>query len=55
MILLAVPALLVFLAVTIIVAAVAWGWRNGTLHTTEQERVDIEFERIVHRLHPRAG
>jgi hypothetical protein len=23
------------------------GWSNGTLHTTEQERFDLEFERIA--------
>ncbi len=38
------------LGVTIIVGASAWGWRNGTMHTTEQERIDLEFERIVRRL-----
>jgi hypothetical protein len=53
MTLLAVPALFVALAVTIIVVAMIWGWRNGTLHLSEQEHVDVEFERIVRRLEPR--
>jgi hypothetical protein len=38
---------LVLSAVTAMVAALAWGWSNGTLHTTEQERFDPEFERIA--------
>ncbi len=42
------------LGATIIAGASAWGWRNGTLHTTEQERIDMEFERIVRRLDSRA-
>jgi len=53
MTLLAVPALVVAVAVTIIVVAMIWGWRNGTLHLSEQEHVDVEFERIVRRLEPR--
>ncbi len=47
--------LLVALAVKIIVAAVAWAWRTGTLHPSEQERIDLEFERIVRRLESPAG
>ncbi len=47
--------LLVALAVTIIVTTVAWAWHRGTLHPTEQERVDLEFERIVRRLESPAG
>lgn len=38
------------LAVAILTAVVWWAWRNGTLQTTDQERVDFEFERIVRRL-----
>jgi hypothetical protein len=44
------PALLALLALMIIVAALAWGWRHETLRTTEQEWTDIEFERIIRRL-----
>ena len=43
-------ALVPVLALMIVTAALAWGWPNGTLHTTEQERFDMEFERIVRRL-----
>jgi hypothetical protein len=50
MTLLAIPALLVALAVTIIVVAMIWAWRNGTSYLSEQEHVDFEFERIVRRL-----
>lgn len=32
-----------------IVAAVIWGWSNGTLRETAQERYDWDFEKIVAR------
>jgi hypothetical protein len=41
---------LVVLAFAIVAASIAWAWRHGTLHPTEQERTDLEFERIVRRL-----
>lgn len=41
---------LVAIALAIVATTIAWAWRNGTLHTSEQERVDLEFERIVRRL-----
>jgi hypothetical protein len=37
-------------SVGVIVGAVAWGWRNGTLGETPQERFDREFDRIARRL-----
>jgi hypothetical protein len=43
-------ALLVVTPVLTIVASVAWGWRNGTLAESPQERMDWEFERIVRRI-----
>jgi hypothetical protein len=46
---------LVLSAVTAMVAALAWGWSNGTLHTSEQERFDLEFERIARRFHSPTG
>jgi hypothetical protein len=48
-------AVLVLWAVMLMVAALAWGWTNGTLHTTEQERFDLEFERIARRLESLTG
>jgi hypothetical protein len=48
-------AVLVLSAVMAMVAALAWGWSNGTLHTTEQERFDLEFERIARRLESPTG
>lgn len=45
-----VALVLVAVAVVIIAAAVAWGWCHDTLRTSEQERYDFEFERIVRRL-----
>lgn len=48
-------AVLVLSAVMAMLAALAWGWRNGTLHTTEQERFDLEFERIARRLESPTG
>lgn len=47
------PALTVLLSTQIVLAALAWGWRNGTLHVSEQERVDMEFDRIVRRFRGR--
>jgi hypothetical protein len=41
---------LVVMALAIVAATIAWAWRHGTLRTTEQERIDLEFERIVRRL-----
>ena len=41
---------LVLAAAVIVAAALAWGWRNDTLRTSEQEHFDLEFERIVRRL-----
>ncbi|MDH3605616.1 MAG: hypothetical protein OER12_01320 [Acidimicrobiia bacterium] len=32
-----------------ILLAVGWGWRNGTLVESAQDRVDWDFERIVDR------
>lgn len=40
-------AMPVLLAVMIMVAAVGWARRHGTLHPSEQELVEVEFERIV--------
>jgi hypothetical protein len=48
-------AVLVLLAVTVMFPALAWGWRNRTLHTTEQEHFDLEFERIACRLESLTG
>jgi hypothetical protein len=48
-------AVLVLSAIMVMVAALAWGWTNGTLHTTEQERFDLEFERIARRLESLTG
>lgn len=43
-------AMLVVVAFAIVAVSIAWAWRHGTLHTTRQERIDHEFERIVRRL-----
>ena len=40
-------SLLVLAAFAVVVGAVWYGWRTGSLHLTEQEVVDLEFERIV--------
>jgi hypothetical protein len=45
-----VVAFLVGSAFAVIVGALGWGWSRGTLHETDRERVDREFERIVRRL-----
>ncbi len=42
--------LLVFTAFVIVLSAVAWGWANGTLGETQQERIDRQFESIVRQL-----
>ena len=39
--------LLVLLAFVIVAAALAWAWWHESLHPSEQERIDLEFERIV--------
>ena len=44
------PLVLVLIAGTIVAMALVWAWRHGSLRTTEQERYDMEFERIVRRL-----
>lgn len=44
-------ASLVATSLAVMAFAVAWGWRNGTLAETPQERYDHEFERIAARLH----
>ena len=41
---------LVFTAFTIMLGALAWGWANGTLAETPQERIDHQFELIVRQL-----
>lgn len=41
---------LVFTAFAIILSALTWGWANGTLVETPQERVDYQFELIVRQL-----
>lgn len=43
-------AVLFLVAFAIVLFAVVWAWRNGTLRTSEQERFDMKFERIVRRL-----
>lgn len=45
-----VAVILVVAPVLTIVTSVAWGWRNGTLVESPQERIDREFERIVRRI-----
>jgi hypothetical protein len=40
---------LVITSLVIMAGAVSWGWRNGTVRETAQERYDREFERIVRR------
>ena len=42
--------LIVFGSLTIVLATVIWGWANGTLGETPQERIDHQFENIVRRL-----
>lgn len=32
-----------------ILSAVMWGWRNGTLGESAQDRFDWDFEQIVNR------
>ena len=44
-----VAAIVVAVPVFTILTSVAWGWKNGTLVETAQERTDWEFERIVSR------
>jgi hypothetical protein len=46
----AVLSSLVATSIGVIVATFAWGWRNGTLAETMQERFDHEFDRIALRL-----
>ncbi len=43
------PTLLFFVVTAIMSLALVWSWRNDALRTTEQERIDMEFERIVRR------
>ena len=43
------PHLLMLILAAIMTVAVVWAWRNDALRTTDQERVDMEFERIVRR------
>lgn len=43
-------SLLVFTAIAIVLAAVAWARVNGTLGETAQERIDRKFESIVSQL-----
>jgi hypothetical protein len=38
---------LVLVALVIMATAITWAWRQGSLHPSEQELVDVEFERIV--------
>lgn len=49
---------LVFIGVIIptamIVAAVLWGWKNGTLTETPQDRYDWDFEQLVARFYAKA-
>ncbi len=33
-----------------ILVSVIWGWRNGTLTETTQDRYDWDFERIVSQI-----
>ncbi len=46
------PVVLGLLVLTIIALSILWGWRNGSLLTTEQDLYDIEFDRIVRRVDP---
>ena len=43
------PTLLLLIVTTIMLIALVWSWRHDALRTTEQERFDMEFERIVRR------
>ena len=40
----------VILPAVMILATVIWGWKNGTLSETAQDRYDWDFERIVNRI-----
>ncbi len=40
----------VILPAVMILATVIWGWKNGTLSETDQDRYDWDFERIVNRI-----
>jgi hypothetical protein len=40
----------VFIAFSIVLGAFVWGWANGTLGETPQERFDRQFELIVRQL-----
>jgi hypothetical protein len=44
----------VVVAVVLLAVLACASWRSGDLRTTEQERIDFEFERIVRRLDPGA-
>ena len=46
----AVIASLVATSIGVMVGAVVWAWRSGSLFETKQERYDHEFERITRRL-----
>jgi hypothetical protein len=48
-------ASLVGVALTVIVGTVGWSWTSGTLRETDEDRVDHEFFRIVHRIRPGEG
>jgi hypothetical protein len=39
--------MLVLVALVIMATAITWAWQQGSLHPSEQELVDVEFERIV--------
>ena len=41
---------LVSIAVLVQVAVVVWGWANGTMHESPQEKVNAQFEEIVRRV-----
>ncbi len=38
---------MVIVAIAIIGGSVIWGWRNGTLWESDQERFDRRFDEIV--------
>lgn len=44
------PIVLGLLALAIIAPAIVWAWHHDSLRTTEQDLLDIEFDRIVRRL-----
>jgi hypothetical protein len=44
------PLILFLMALAIIAMAIAWAWRNDTLHASEQEHIDLKFDHIVRRL-----